>query len=270
MSFSTDTLPNLFCNEALDDVVFSSSDADIGQVVDPVALDDSAECCIAFLLDSETETEQLRKLDEHISTGRLETVKWMFKVHGYYQMRPETAYLSVKYLDGFLSSHMLPKGKAWPLQLLAVACLSLAAKMEEIYVPTFLNLQILEPKYLFKPKTVQQMEVLVMARLKWRLRVITPFDFAHYFITKLTCSASQYELFFARASRIILSTCHVMDYLDYTPSAIAAAAVIFAANQFVNDQNISCFHKSLNHANVKKCHNLVKKCMSHSADIDQN
>jgi len=34
------------------------------------------------------------------------------------------------------------KGKAWMMQLLAVACLSLAAKLEETEVPLSLDLQV--------------------------------------------------------------------------------------------------------------------------------
>ena len=42
----------------------------------------------------------------------------------------------------------LQKGKAWMAQLLAVACLSLAAKMEENDVPLCLDLQV-EEQYNF-------------------------------------------------------------------------------------------------------------------------
>lgn len=87
----------------------------------------------------------------------------------------------------------MQKGKGWPLQLLSVACLSLAAKMEEISVPLLLDLQTKEPRFLFKPKTIQRMELMVMAILKWRLRSITPFDFVHHFISKLSCFGPQSE-----------------------------------------------------------------------------
>ena len=88
------------------------------------------------------------------------------------------------------SGMLVQQDKAWPLQLLSVTCLSLAAKMEESKVPLLLDLQVIESRFLFKPKTVQRMELLVMASLKWRLRTITPFDFVHLFISKLLCSAS--------------------------------------------------------------------------------
>ena len=41
---------------------------------------------------------------------------------------------------------ILQKGKAWMIQLLSVACLSLAAKMEETEVPLLLDLQVMKFK----------------------------------------------------------------------------------------------------------------------------
>jgi hypothetical protein len=37
---------------------------------------------------------------------------------------------------------VVQQGKAWMLQLLSVACISLAAKMEETEVPVLLDLQV--------------------------------------------------------------------------------------------------------------------------------
>jgi len=37
---------------------------------------------------------------------------------------------------------LLQQTSGWPLQLLSVACLSLAAKMEETLVPSLLDLQV--------------------------------------------------------------------------------------------------------------------------------
>lgn len=82
--------------------------------------------------------------------------------------------------------------------------------MEELYVPLLLDLQMLETTYVFEPKTIQRMELLVMATLKWRLRSVTPFDYLHYFISMLPSSASKPDsastLQYSVASNIILNT----------------------------------------------------------------
>jgi hypothetical protein len=66
-------------------------------------------------------------------------------VQEYYGFLPLTAYLAVNYMDRFLSLHRLPQEDGWAMQLLAVTCLSLAAKMEETLVPSLLDLQAITP-----------------------------------------------------------------------------------------------------------------------------
>ncbi|WVZ23397.1 hypothetical protein V8G54_001941, partial [Vigna mungo] len=95
---------------------------------------------------------QSRSLD---ADAREESVAWILKVHAYYGFQPLTAYLAVNYMDRFMDSRQLPQTNGWPLQLLSVACLSLAAKMEEPLVPSLLDLQIEGAKYLFEPRTIQ-------------------------------------------------------------------------------------------------------------------
>ncbi|XP_038978735.1 cyclin-D2-1-like [Phoenix dactylifera] len=96
--------------------------------------------------------------------ARQESVTWILKVHGYYRFRPLTAYLAVNYMDRFLSSHRLPSN-GWALQLLSVACLSLAAKMEETLVPSLLDLQVEGARFIFEPRTICRMELLVLTAL---------------------------------------------------------------------------------------------------------
>ncbi|XP_024028357.1 cyclin-D1-1, partial [Morus notabilis] len=198
-----------------------------------------------------------------VASDRLEAVNWMLKVHGFYHFRPETAYLSVNYLDHFLLSRTLQKGKGWHFQLLSVACLSLAAKMEEISVPLLLDLQMKEPKFLFKPKTIQRMELMVMTILKWRLRKTTPFDFLHYFVHKLSCfgliHCQHYNHVISQSSDIIVLTCQVIEFLDYPPSAIAAAAVLCATDQYPGERIVVCFHQRVSREKVRKCYKLMKE-----------
>lgn len=42
----------------------------------------------------------------------------------------------------FVDFVLLQRGKNWAFQLVAVACLSMAAKIEEVNVPTTLDLQV--------------------------------------------------------------------------------------------------------------------------------
>lgn len=78
-----------------------------------------------------------------LAQSRVEAVEWMLKVHTHYSFSPLTAVLAVNYLDRFLFSFRFQNGKPiWLNQLAAVACLSLAAKMEETQMPLSIDLQV--------------------------------------------------------------------------------------------------------------------------------
>ncbi|CAK7339742.1 unnamed protein product [Dovyalis caffra] len=165
---------NLYCNETAGDALCSNNaDDEINSLSStdfPVDFDESyIDDILVSELQQMPETELINRFLDmpEVGTAHQDTLNWMLKVHAYYRFRPETAYLSVNYFHCFILSRTLQQGKGWPLQLLAVACLSLAAKMEETRVPTLLDVQILEPRFLFKPSTVQRMELLVMGNLNY-------------------------------------------------------------------------------------------------------
>ncbi|KAE9447081.1 hypothetical protein C3L33_21018, partial [Rhododendron williamsianum] len=192
-------------------------------------------------------------------TSRQDSVNWILKVHSHYQFGLVTAFLSVNYFDRFLSSNSLPKANGWPFQLLAVACLSLAAKMEERYVPLLLDLQIFEPKFAFEPQTVQRMELWIMASLNWRLRSVTPFDYIDYFVSKLPRSGSESDFtgpVVAISSDLILNTLRVIDFLGFPPSIVAAAAVVAAAGESADLPDT--FYERVNKERVRSCLQLIE------------
>ncbi|XP_004292116.1 PREDICTED: cyclin-D1-1-like [Fragaria vesca subsp. vesca] len=185
-------------------------------------------------------------------TARQDSINWILRVHAHYRFAPLTAFLSVNYFDRFLSTRSLPRQHGrWPFQLLSVACLSLAAKMEEPHVPYIIDLQIFEPKFVFEPKTVQRMELWVMSTLNWRLRSVTPFDFLPHFINKLPAS-SPLNLFEA-SSDLVFKTIRVIDFLGFTPSTVAAAAVLCAAGESVESAAAE------DQENVRSCHQLMEE-----------
>ncbi|KAJ8773861.1 hypothetical protein K2173_008324 [Erythroxylum novogranatense] len=170
------------------------------------------------------------------ASAREQSVAWILKVQAYYRFQPLTAYLSVNYLDRFLCSRSrrLPQEKGWPMQLLSIACLSLAAKMEEPLVPSLLDLQVEGAKYIFEPRTILRMELLVLSILDWRLRTVTPFSFIGFFACKLDPTGTYIRFLISRATEIILANIQEASFLEYWPSSIAVAAILCAANEIPN------------------------------------
>ncbi|TKW33567.1 hypothetical protein SEVIR_2G246300v4 [Setaria viridis] len=211
-----------------------------------------SEECVAGFVEAETAhmpredyAERLRLrgggLDLRI---RMDAIDWIWKVHSYYNFRPLTACLAVNYLDRFLSLYQLPEDKAWMTQLLSVACLSLAAKMEETYVLPSLDLQVGDARYVFEAKTIQRMELLVLSTLKWRMQAVTPFSYIDYFLHRLNGGDAPNRRAVRRSAELILCIARGTHCLDFRPSEIAAAvAATVAGEEHTVDIDKACTHR---------------------------
>ncbi|XP_027938781.1 cyclin-D4-2-like isoform X2 [Vigna unguiculata] len=191
-----------------------------------------SEECLRLMMESELHhlpngdyVSRLRSGDLDIGS-RTEAIDWIEKVREHFGFGPLCAYLSINYLDRFLSVYELPQ-RVWTMKLLAVGCISLAAKMEESDVPTSLDLQVGESKYIFEAKTIQRMELLVLNTLKWRMQAITPFSFIDYFLQKINDDdEAPIGASILQSSELILSTVRGIDFIEFRPSEIAAAVAI--------------------------------------------
>ncbi|KAK2374198.1 CYCLIN D4-1 [Trifolium repens] len=168
---------------------------------------------------------RLRSGDLDLSVRR-EALDWIWKAHAYYGFGPLSLCLSVNYLDRFLSVYQLPKGVSWTVQLLAVACFSLAAKMEEVKVPHSVDLQVGEPRFIFHAKTIQRMELMVLSTLGWKMQALTPCSFIDYFLAKISCEKHAEKSSIARSVQLILNIIKGIDFLEFRYSEIAAAVAI--------------------------------------------
>ncbi|KAI0495872.1 hypothetical protein KFK09_022179 [Dendrobium nobile] len=222
--------------------------------------------CLNALLEKELEllpaADYAKRLMSGVSdiSARKDAVDWIQKVRAYYSFGPLCAYLSVNYLDRFLSTHELPHGKAWMMQLLAVTCLSLAIKMEEIGVPQYMDLQIGNAKYVFEAKTIQRMELLVLSNLKWRMQAVTPFSFMDYFLHKFTEGNPPKEPEIDRCTDLILGTIKGIGFFEFRPSEVAASVAMAA----LVDAGLVSMVKALNCCSfldkekVMQCYNALQ------------
>ncbi|KAF2299763.1 hypothetical protein GH714_003196 [Hevea brasiliensis] len=181
-------------------------------------------------------------------------------VHAHFGFGPLCAYLSINYLDRFLSAYELPKGKAWMMQLLAVACLSIAAKMEETEVPLSLDLQVGESKIVFEARTIQRMELLVLSTLSWRMQAITPFSFIGHFLNKINNDETPPRSLILQSIQLILCTVKGIEFLEFRPSEIAAAVAIAIVGEIKTvdaEQAISVLIQHVEKERVLKCIQLI-------------
>ncbi|XP_006656823.2 cyclin-D1-1-like [Oryza brachyantha] len=195
-----------------------------------------------------------------------ESVSWILKVRSFHGFQPATAYLAVSYMDRFLSSRTLPD-YGWASQLLCVACLSLAAKMEETSSPPLLNLQIEGTRFIFEPRTIQRMELIVLVELDWRLRSLTPFAFVDFFAFKAGSSGRNSRILALRTCQIILDAIHETEFLNHCASSMAAAAVLLAVNESpaamacrsVSPESVASWCVGLTEEGISSCYQLLQQ-----------
>uniref|UniRef100_A0A0D9WNA8 Uncharacterized protein n=1 Tax=Leersia perrieri TaxID=77586 RepID=A0A0D9WNA8_9ORYZ len=191
---------------------------------------------------------------------RSDAIDWIWKVHEHYKFGPLTAVLSVNYLDRFLSVYDLPQGKAWMTQLLATACLSLAAKMEETVVPHPLDLQVGDAKYVFETRTIQRMELLVLNALKWRMHSVTACSFIDYYLHKFNDGDLPSIPALLRSVDLIFSTCKVAEFLVFRPSEIAASVALVALEKQETSmfERVANCSKNLKKERVLRCYETIQ------------
>uniref|UniRef100_A0A1J3H593 Cyclin-D3-1 n=1 Tax=Noccaea caerulescens TaxID=107243 RepID=A0A1J3H593_NOCCA len=176
---------------------------------------------------SKEEEQVLSCLDDvYLSTDRKEAVCWILRVNAHYGFSTLAAVLAITYLDKFVCSYSLQRDKPWMLQLVSVACLSLAAKVEETHVPLLLDFQVEETKYVFEAKTIQRMELLILSTLKWKMHPITPISFLDHIIRRLGLKNNAHWDFLDRCHRLLLSVISDSRFVGYLPSVVAAATMM--------------------------------------------
>ncbi|CAD6245534.1 unnamed protein product [Miscanthus lutarioriparius] len=233
-----------------------------------------SEECVAGLVEKEREHMPRADYGERLRGGgggvdlcvRREAIDWIWKVCTYYNFRPLTAYLAVNYLDRFLSRYELPEGKDWMTQLLSVACVSLAAKMEETAVPQSLDLQVGDARYVFEAKTIQRMELLVLSTLNWRMQAVTPFSYMDYFLNKLNGGNVAPRSWFFQSAELILCAARGTCCIGFRPSEIAAAV---AASVVVGEVNVSGIENACTHVDkerVLRCQEAIQSMASSAID----
>ncbi|MBA0812529.1 hypothetical protein Gohar_026495 [Gossypium harknessii] len=228
------------------------------------------------LMSKEKETHLCYKdvnSDESLVLARKDALEWIFKVKAYHRFNALTIVLAVNYFDRFFASFKFQKDNPWMGQLAAVACLSLAAKVEETQVPLLLDLQVEESKYVFDSKTIQRMELLVLSTLKWRMNPVTPISFFDHITRRLGLRTHLHWEFLHSCEHLLLILIADSKFMLYMPSILAAATMLYVIKEIEPCHYLE-YRKQLLRVlktcedEVNVCYELVSKLLE--SDCKQN
>ncbi|XP_028658011.1 cyclin-A2 [Erpetoichthys calabaricus] len=163
----------------------------------------------------------MKKQPDITNSMRAILVDWLVEVGEEYKLHNETLHLAVNYIDRFLSSMSVLRGK---LQLVGTAAMLLASKFEEIYPP-----EVAEFVYItddtYTKNQVLRMEHLILKVLSFNLAIPTINQFlTQYFLhQEINKQVESLSMFLGELSLIDSDP-----FLKYLPSHLAAAAFVLA------------------------------------------
>ncbi|EEC74713.1 hypothetical protein OsI_10433 [Oryza sativa Indica Group] len=169
--------------------------------------------------------EEEEMVEEWMKNARSWCVGWIVKTNAGFRFSLKTAYVAVSYLDRFLARRCVDRDKEWALQLLSVACLSLAAKVEERRPPRLPEFKL----DMYDCASLMRMELLVLTTLKWQMITETPFSYLNCFTAKFR--HDERKAIVLRAIECIFASIKVISSVGYQPSTIALAAILIARNK---------------------------------------
>lgn len=215
----------------------------------------------------------LEENDHSMVVERRRAIEWMLKVKAYFGFSCLTTFLAINYLDRFLCSFEVDNNKPWMMHITAVSCLFLAAKIEETKVPTLLDIQVVNSKYMFEAKTIQKMELFVMSTLRWRMNPVTPFSFLDHIIRRLVLKSDLHWVFFRKCEALFLSAVCDGRFVRYLPSVLATCTMLHVIHQVepsnaVDYQNRLFSVLKITKENISGCYELLGN-ISNSCCIDQ-
>ena len=199
-------------------------DIDFGEEGDPILVSEYAPTIYKNLLRDELQYrpdgEYMTAQSDINSNMRGILVDWLVEVAEEYKLHAETLFLSINYIDRFLSKNDVQRGE---LQLVGITCMLVAAKYEEIYPPSVDDFVYISDNAYAREQVIKQ-EVIVLNSLGFHCTVVTARQFLRRFAKAARADHTTHELshFFAELTLV------ESQYMQFRTSVIAASAMMLA------------------------------------------
>ncbi|KAK9080109.1 hypothetical protein SSX86_001784 [Deinandra increscens subsp. villosa] len=212
----------------------------------------------------------MEKVQKDINASmRAILIDWLVEVAEEYRLVPDTLYLTINYIDRYLSGNLMDRQR---LQLLGVACMMIASKYEEICAPQVEEFCYITDNTYFKDE-VLQMESSVLNFLKFELTAPTVRCFLRRFV-RAAHGVNEAPSMHLECLASYISELSLVEYnmLRYAPSLVAASAIFLA--RFILSPSQIPWNSTLKHytqyqpSELSECvnalHTLVCECPSSS------
>ncbi|KAI5584389.1 hypothetical protein POPTR_006G088300v4 [Populus trichocarpa] len=212
---------------------------------------------------------------EHLRTknllfARLRAIQWLIKSRERLSLSFETVFNAANYLDRFMSMNQCHGWKCWMVELLCVACLSVASKFTETRTPCLHDIQMEDLDHSFQPITIQRMELVLLRALGWRLGSTTAYSYVELLMMEIdflkSYSYLQKDLVACRITELLLGAMQDCSMVGFRPSITAISALWCSLEEFVPSKSdahlahIKGLLNALDHKDdvVIKCHGIME------------
>ncbi|KAK4804959.1 hypothetical protein SAY86_004776 [Trapa natans] len=171
-------------------------------------------------------TDFMERIQKDINASmRAILIDWLVEVAEEYKLVPDTLYLTVSYIDRYLSGNVMNRQR---LQLLGVTSMMIASKYEEICAPQVEEFCYITDNTYLKDE-VLQMESAVLNYLKFELTAPTAKCFLRRFV-RAAQAANEVSPMQLESLSNYIAELSLLEYsmLCYAPSIVAASSIFLA------------------------------------------
>jgi len=198
---------------------------------------------------------QKRSFRAHSDNGyqlcRLTIVDWISQVGIVCSLKNLTIHSAVAFLDNFIDCVSVDRPR---LQLVAAACILVAAKIEEQEdnIPRIAALSHYSGNTI-SHELVIKMESFILNKLQWELVILTPLNFLEYYLLVVvspselatsphlgTCEKEKARSYVTKTAEFFVELCQQQSFFrEYLPSIVAGSCVA-AARQMLQLRPVWC------------------------------
>ncbi|KAI7997025.1 putative cyclin-D7-1 [Camellia lanceoleosa] len=158
--------------------------------------------------------------------ARFRAMQWLLKSQRRLNLSCQTVFNAANYFDRFLSMNQCKGWKYWMVELLAIACLSVAYKFGETTHLPLHEIQMEDLDHSFQSSLIQRMELTLLKTLGWRLGSVTTYSYIELLMWNFD-SLTSFLLgeLTTRVTDLLLSTLSDSKFVEFRPCVVAISAL---------------------------------------------
>ncbi|XP_034039516.1 G1/S-specific cyclin-E1 [Thalassophryne amazonica] len=208
-----------------------------------------------MLAKDKTYTRDIHMMDKHPHLQpkmRAVLLDWLMEVSEVYKLHRETYHLAQDYFDRFMATQRNVFKST--LQLIGIACLFIAAKVEEMYPPKIYQFAYVTDEACTEDE-ILSMEIIIMKELKWSLSPQTPISWLNVYMQVAYLKETEELLIPGYPQETFIQIAELLDFcmldvrcLEFSNGVLAASALFhFSSLEVV--ENVS----ALKRVEVEEC-----------------